>query len=333
MPEPLENLTETVEKLTEQVMRLAELVETPDSGVVDRVIAIEEAVEEALTGDNSLGDIAAPPEHPPDTKVDFVPERKVFGGDVIPFEIEFGKPTANVTTDVDTVTMQPCDEDGTSFASADEVTVYVANDRQTQDTDSRGWTTSTILSFYRFSPFVSGTPNIEGVLIGEPLLQYTDIEDVEGIVSSEVGITFDEWFDVQGNKDWFTVDARDWSNRFVEVAALWDAGVPSDSGSWNEDNGGIGGSNVQHYESLFGGAQDQEEWKWFRLYLKGGGVAQLITKIDTDVGGASTTMAEWRMATDGTIEMRTTQYNIRTSMRITVRAFKKRDAADAIVVV
>ena len=87
--------------------------------------------------------------------------------EVIPFEIEFGKPTANVTTDVATVTLQPCDQGGTSFANADTVTNYVANDRQVQDTKNRGWTTASILSFIRFSPWVSGTPNIEGYLIGE----------------------------------------------------------------------------------------------------------------------------------------------------------------------
>lgn len=148
----------------------------------------------------------------------------------------------------------------------------------------------------------------------------------------DVPLLHDEWYDVQGDEAWFTVDNRDWSNRFVEVAAIWDGGTPSDTGSWSEDNGGIGGSNVQHAESLSGAWKDQEEWKWFRLYLKGGGVAQNITKLDTDVGGASTTVGTWRMATDGTLEMQVTEYNTRISMRITIRAFNKRDAADAISV-
>ncbi len=74
MPHDSEKMTEEFEKLAEQVMRLSKLVETPDSGVADRVTAIEEGLADAFTGDNSLGDIAAPPEHPPDTTVEFVKE-------------------------------------------------------------------------------------------------------------------------------------------------------------------------------------------------------------------------------------------------------------------
>jgi len=68
--------------------------------------------------------------------------------------------------------MQPCDSAGASFASAPTATAYVANDRQTQATAARGWTTSTVLSFIRFTPWVAGTPNIEGVLIGEKSWQH-----------------------------------------------------------------------------------------------------------------------------------------------------------------
>lgn len=86
---------------------------------------------------------------------------------VVPFEIEHGKPTGNVTTDVATVTLQPCDAAGTSYASASTAKLYVANDRQIQHTANRGWTTATILSFVRFTPWVAGSPNIVGILIGE----------------------------------------------------------------------------------------------------------------------------------------------------------------------
>ncbi len=164
------------------------------------------------------------------------------------------------------------------------------------------------------------------------LFEYGGNSEGEAPDALKTSLIYDKWYDIQGDEAWFTVDTRDWSNRFVEVGAVWDGGAPVDNGTWSEDNGGIGGSNVQHKESLGGVWKDQEEWKWFRLYLLGGGVAQEITKIDTDVGGASTTVATWRMATDGTLEMQVTEYNTRISMRITIRAFAKNDAADAIVV-
>jgi len=116
---------------------------------------------------------------------------------MLPFDVEFGKPTGSgVTTDVAIVTLQPCDGNGNSFASADTVTVYVASDRSVQPTARRGWTTSKILSFIRFAPWVSGTPNIEGVLIGEapdasPVFAARLVREDAGL-----GGEYDQWKEV-----------------------------------------------------------------------------------------------------------------------------------------
>ena len=158
-----------------------------DDNVIERLVAIERKAE-VVQGKDSTPD-TDPFGLTPDLQGGRRPHKEI-EAEVLPFDIEFGKPTADVTADVATVTLQPCDQDGTSFASADTVTVYVANDRQTQDTSDRGWLANvpaisedpgpplvpavpevvgTILSFIRFSPWVAGDPNIEGVLIGEKL--------------------------------------------------------------------------------------------------------------------------------------------------------------------
>jgi len=232
-------MTEEQEKqlieLAEQVDRLTRLVETPDSGIADRVDNIETQVADAVVSDSTLGDVAAPPEHPPDTKVDYIPERKPLGGDVLPFQIEFGKPTAEVTTDVYAVTLQPCDVEGVSYASADTVTVFVTNDGLVQSTADRGWDTDTVLSFIRFSPWYDDDPVVEGVLIGEANL--TGLNSVPfGVIvmwGGAVGDIPSGWTLCDGGDDGNSVATPDLSGMFI-------AGYNSSDGDYDiGDTGGF----------------------------------------------------------------------------------------------
>jgi hypothetical protein len=83
-------------------------------------------------------------------------------------EVEWGKVTAapdNIP--VATIALHPCDKDGFEYASAAHITVYIKNDRSKVQLGSRGWTTSTILSFIRFPWDVGSAPIVVGVLVGE----------------------------------------------------------------------------------------------------------------------------------------------------------------------
>ncbi len=307
-----EKLTEELEELKEQVDRLSKLVVTPDSGIADRLTAIETDAADAFIGDNSLGDVAAPPEHPPDTKVDFVKERPSFGGDVLPFDIEFGKPTANVTSDAATVTMQPCDKDGNSFASAAEVTVYVANDRQVQDLDARGWTTSTILSFIRFSPFVDDTPDIEGVLIGEPLLD--KYEDAAAQINDIFRL--DKLYTFNGDVGWTTIDTRDWRGRWI-----WITMVDSDT-----DIDEYADDDVEHWDSIAAAYafQTTQPHAWFQVLLftdfqsEGGSAPQPISRDIFSPGVLDSGDFFLRMKTDGNLEIMVENWAKQFSVRFSI---------------
>jgi len=165
-------MAEEKEKLEEQVKTLRKEMDDmlrqraevgPLVELAERVAAMEDSRQDAFAWGASTPDTSRSGDLMDVRKMPTAKEDKF---EIIPFDIEFGKPTANVTTDVATVTLQPCDQAGTSFANASTAAVYVSTDRAIQGIGSKGWTTATVLSFVRFSPYVSGTPNIEGVLIG-----------------------------------------------------------------------------------------------------------------------------------------------------------------------
>ena len=279
-----ENMAELLVGIAEQVERLSKIVETPDSGLVDRLLVAETDVSALSETNNTEGDAVGPIYHKPDNKTEPLPIEKSFGGEILPFQIEYGKPTANVTTDVATVTLQPCDVSGTSYAktgtvtgvkdngtttvtattpifypsivgkdvvitdtgtfavasytsatevvvtgdatceakaiafdNASTVAVYIANDRQTQATAYRGWTTATILSFVRFTAWKAGTPNIEGVLVGEANL--TGFNSVpSGVIAMWGGAIVDiptGWSLCDGTNDGNDVATPDLSGKFI----------------------------------------------------------------------------------------------------------------------
>jgi len=83
-------------------------------------------------------------------------------------DIEWGKVTAAPNdTATATIELHPCDKDGTEYASAAHITVYIRDDRSEVQLGPRGWTTSTILSFLRFPWDVGTSPAVVGVLAGE----------------------------------------------------------------------------------------------------------------------------------------------------------------------
>ena len=102
--------------------------------------------------------------------------------EAIATDIEWGKPdattyAAGVTGDSTTITLQPCEEDGTSYANADTAKVYIRTDRASVNLDRIAWLAAaaaagetpavvgTILSFVRF-PWDTTTDSAVGVLVG-----------------------------------------------------------------------------------------------------------------------------------------------------------------------
>ena len=88
-------------------------------------------------------------------------------------DIEWGIPKTDPTSDsTATITLRPCEADGTEYDDADDVVVYLRNDRAEIQIEQRGWLATagevvgTILSFHRF-PWDVGSPAVHGVLIGE----------------------------------------------------------------------------------------------------------------------------------------------------------------------
>ena len=154
---------------------------------------------------------------------------------MLPFEIEFGKPTAEVTTDVYAVTLQPCDVEGVSYASADTVTVFVTNDNLVQSTANRGWDTDTVLSFIRFSPWYDDDPVVEGVLIGEA--------NLTGLNSVPSGVIV-MWGGAVGDipTGWTLCDDRNNNNSVAtpDLSGMFIAGYNSSDGDYDiGDTGGF----------------------------------------------------------------------------------------------
>ena len=149
--------------------------------------------------------------------------------------------------------------------------------------------------------------------------------DSEGDATDAVAsaVLHDEWFDVQGNESWFDIDTRNWNGRFISASVIYDSGAPIDNGSWNE-------AKSEHRNYSSGIWITQEANRFFRNYLTGEAATQEFTRIDTNVGGSSTTFIEFRKNTDGHLQMQVTLFNIRHSVRLTVQGRKRRSAADAI---
>jgi len=97
--------------------------------------------------------------------------------EAIATDIEWGIPSTTPTGDSTTITLQPCEEHGTSYANADTAKVYILCDRGSVDLGRTAWLAAaaaagetpavvgTILSFVRF-PWDTTTDSAVGVLVG-----------------------------------------------------------------------------------------------------------------------------------------------------------------------
>lgn len=185
VPSQFDILVEKVAELQGHVFALQIMVDQKDSGVIDRVDSLEDGAENQ-NPDWSFPEAAIRPGESPDIKTSSEPDNGLSDGELIPFEIEHGSPKTDVTADAATVTLRPTDEDGVEYEDADDVIVYVSNDREQRTILRRNWVKTiaaipedpgppvvpavpavigTILSFIRFSP---ETAEAEGVLVGEP---------------------------------------------------------------------------------------------------------------------------------------------------------------------
>ena len=89
-------------------------------------------------------------------------------------DIEWGVPKVDPSSDpTATIVLRPCQADGTEYGDADDVCVYIRNDRAEVQIEPRLWKATagavigTILSFLRFPWDVGTAPAVHGVLIGE----------------------------------------------------------------------------------------------------------------------------------------------------------------------
>ena len=184
-----------------------------------------------------------------------MPRRDEIKSSLLPFQIEFGKPTADVTADGYSVTLQPCDVDGNSYASADTIIVFVPCHGESIELGLYGWIAAvaeipedpgppivpavpavpgTVLSFIRFAPWFNA-PHVEGVLIGiggptTPSVHFSARlvqEDASGLGE------YDQWKEVIPAADGIWVDRDDGDER------THDATTPNESLWESNDTEGI----------------------------------------------------------------------------------------------
>lgn len=142
------------------------------------------------------------------------------------------------------------------------------------------------------------------------------VDTASGVAS----ISFDEWYDVKGDEDWFTVDTRNWSGRWIRVAAGYANAEPAADLVW-EDNG-----TVFHKEHWMGGWVAQEGYRWFYIYMNTNIVTQDITKIIVGSGHDF----YLRMNSDGTLQAKIENWDHRQQVRISILAGQRVVYTDAV---
>jgi len=181
-----------------------------------------------------------------------MPRRDEIKSSLLPFQIEFGKPTADVTADGYSVTLQPCDVDGNSYASADTIIVFVPCHGESIELGLYGWIAAvaeipedpgppivpavpavpgTVLSFIRFAPWLNA-PHVEGVIIGigDPTASESE---PSGIIVMWGGAIVDiptGWTLCDGGDDSNSVATPDLRGRFI-AGSFEDTGVAAPGGA------------------------------------------------------------------------------------------------------
>ena len=133
-------------------------------------------------------------------------------------------------------------------------------------------------------------------------------------------ITLDKWYDIQADQIYADFDDRDWSGRFIDIAA-----------QYKFDSGAVAGiqwaeAAVEHRDTLTSTYVNQVQNEWFRIWLKDGGTAQEITRILQ--GGADTEMTI-RMNTDGALQFKIENHNANMTVRFWIRSSAKILYSDA----
>lgn len=145
--EKLEEQIRTLRKEMDEILRQRDEA-GPLTEIEDRVSAIEASREDAFGWDDATPDVSRSGDLMDVRKMP-VPIEEDF--EVMPFEIEFGVPKADVAGSSATVELRPVDQYGREFTSAADIDVYVANDRQIQVLEDRRWTA-------KATGTMSGTP-------------------------------------------------------------------------------------------------------------------------------------------------------------------------------
>jgi hypothetical protein len=244
-----------------------------------------------------------------------MPNSDEFGLQLIAPEVEYGIPTADVTADSDTVTLQPCDSVGAEYDDADTIDVYVCNDRSEQVLVHREWvatdgeTVGTILSFVRFPEF---GPDADGVLIGEGSVDAVVIPD------DTYSMQLDKEYTFSGDVSWTTIDTRDWRGRWISITM-----IDSDT-----DIDEFADDDVEHWDSIAAAyaKQSTQPHAWFQVLLhkdyQSGGVsaAQPISRDIFSPGVLDSGDFYMRMKTDGKIEIMVENWTKQFSVRFSIKS-------------
>ena len=135
-------------------------------------------------------------------------------------------------------------------------------------------------------------------------------------------MTLDKWFDIQGsNGSWEVIDSRDWSGRFLEVAARQVADAPGTNPNWVY-------TDISHWDDVAGAWVAQAAHDWFQLYTNLANYIQSITKLDQ----SAETDLEVQMDASGRLVIQTYNYGSRTQFRLIVRAGGQVEYGDAEVI-
>ena len=245
MEEDDKKLVEQVKSLQEDVRELRRLV---DGGSIPSeiekslpIVELEERVTNLENTDTTAfgGDIFTP-----DTSRsgDLMDVRKMAPLEeeelkIIPNEIEWGIPTADVTADSATVELQPCSSVGVEYASADTIDVYVCNDRSVQGLRNRGWkTTVDAVEYDAGPPEVLAADAIPGTILRFLRLPI-DGPDAEATLLGEApGLGGEFWGKITGNAI-VSAGTNQWTYAFSEVEKT-DTGY----GEWTVLSGGRSGT-------------------------------------------------------------------------------------------
>lgn len=155
------------------------------------------------------------------------PEESITFDEACSLDVEFGVPKVDVSAEENIVTLRPTDMWGEEFDDADDVLLYVANDRAVHQIQDRGWVATagdvigTILSFVRFPTWNAEEGWVEGVLVGENRgIDYRKPGDIKVIAGNTIE---DGYLLCDGS----AVSRETYADLFDAIGTLWGAGDES----------------------------------------------------------------------------------------------------------